>query len=339
MVHTSVFRCRFFRLGFFFCVSIFFSLLCMVFIFGCSFSASSLYGLDSIQVTTYNLQTFFDAQTVGTEYDDFKGSKTSWSASLYKERIDRLCSVLQEIDSDIYVFQEIENADIIYDISNNLKSQSDSSRTFTNAVFVPSRDKALGCAVLSRFPILSCTSHQIDYSFYGSLQPDTRPLMEVNIHCGFSIPLTVFVGHWKSKSGGEEASEVWRNRQEDLLLSRIQQSNSELFIFCGDCNRDIEEFSCVQQKVELSGRKGIQSVSSPWLFEEYAVIKGSYFYQKAWGKIDHFFLGSQVDLRSFKSEDYKPLVTEEAIPFRYTVWTGQGYSDHLPLTCIISEKE
>lgn len=318
----------------------------LLFLLGCSScsdSFPSLAGQNAVTITTYNIQTFFDAVTTGSEYDDYKGAKSSWSEEKYKIRLNRLCSVLESIDSDIFVFQEIENGNIIQDICNNLKIQGDASRTYNFAVFVPSRDAALGCAVLSRFPILSCFSHAVDIRQSSVSPPDMRPLLEVRIECGFSLPVTVFAGHWKSKAGSDELSGFWRSAQEAVLASRIKLLTDKYFIFCGDCNKDISEFNCDGEYVVL--KAGFIEASycetvpvlSPWLAAEYSKKAGSYYYEKRWEKIDHFFIGTGLYLHSFEIEDEGMHVNEQQIPVRYTVWNGQGYSDHLPLSCTFLE--
>lgn len=311
----------------------------------CSNPFPSLSGLNAVQITTYNIQTFFDAVTTGLEYDDFKGSKSSWSEEKYKIRLARLCSMLEFLDSDIFVFQEIENEQILQDISNNLKIQADASRSFSYAVFVPSRDKTLGCAVLSRFPILSCSSHAVDIRRPAVSPPDMRPLLEVSVDCGFSFPVTVFAGHWKSKAGSDEHSGFWRSAQEAVLASRISLFPEGYFIFCGDCNKDISEFHCSGAYVVLNAgdtltvKSELVHVISPWLVSPYSSLNGSYYYQKRWEKIDHFFLGTGLSLHAFKREDEGFHVNDQQIPVRYTVWNGEGYSDHLPLSCVFGEKK
>ena len=316
------------------------------FCLSCSNGYSPITGFDAVKITSYNIQTFFDSVTTGTEYDDFRGSKSSWSEDKYKTRLNRLCAMIESINSDIFVFQEIENALVLQDISNNLKVQSDPSRYYSHAVFVPSRDGALGCAVMSRFPILSCSSHQIDYRHLSSSPPDMRPLLEVRVNSGFSSSLTIFVGHWKSKAGSDVLSNIWRSAQEDVLSSRIMQLDNNLFIFCGDCNKDISEFYCDGEQVLLGKteipflhkKASCMSVYSPWLCSSNQSLDGSYYYQKKWEKIDHFFLGSDLEAQLFMTENKGSHVNDLQIPVRYTVWNGEGYSDHLPLTCVIKEK-
>ena len=77
-------------------------------------------GENQLYVVSWNVQTFFDAQTSGLEYAEFRGSKSIWSQQLYEHRLERLLDAIQQIDADILVLQEIENMAVMYDISNGL---------------------------------------------------------------------------------------------------------------------------------------------------------------------------------------------------------------------------
>ena len=61
---------------------------------------------------------------------------------------------------------------------------------------------------------------------------------------------------------------------------------------------------------------------------------GSYVYNEEWNKIDHFFLSENVSFLSFSTiSDY---TDENGYPIKYSVRTGKGYSDHLPIMCQLS---
>ena len=69
-------------------------------------------GENQLYVVSWNVQTFFDAQTSGLEYAEFRGSKSIWSQQLYEHRLERLLDAIEEIDADVLVLQEIENITI-----------------------------------------------------------------------------------------------------------------------------------------------------------------------------------------------------------------------------------
>ena len=83
------------------------------------FCCPALLSAKEISVINWNLQTFFDANRDGCEYQEFQKSE-KWNKDAYLKRLKNVCSFMNSTNSDIYVFEEIENAGIIYDISNQL---------------------------------------------------------------------------------------------------------------------------------------------------------------------------------------------------------------------------
>lgn len=290
-----------------------------------------------LSITSWNIQTFFDTTTTGREYSDFIGTKL-WSQEVYVKRLERLCETMEKIGSDVFIFQEIENEIILADIANYLTTQGNPATAYSHAVFIPSRDNVLGCAILSRYPMLSCTSHQIDYRFGKNRQPDTRPLVEVLIQASFSKPIRIYTSHWKSKSGGAEQSEHWRDAQEALIARRIQETGDQSYVFAADCNRDLSEFAENGLFILLDSENLRENTQSPYLDPRFETETGTYYFQKEWNKIDHFFIGRNLSIDYFRIENEGAHVDKDSIPFRFSIWNGQGYSDHLPITCIISEK-
>lgn len=289
-----------------------------------------------LSITSWNIQTFFDTTTTGREYADFIGSKL-WNQEVYTKRLERLCEVMEKISSDVFIFQEIENEAVLADIVNYLRTQGNPMLAYSHGVFIPSRDNVLGCAILSRYPIISCTSHQIDYRFDKKRQPDSRPLTEVLIQCSFSKPIRIYTSHWKSKSGGEAQSEIWRDAQEALLAQRIFETKDQFYVFAADCNRDLVEFSQDGMFIVLNDEKLRIKSQSPYLDSRFQIETGTYYFQKEWNKIDHFFIGQNVCIDYFCIENKGVHVDKDGLPYRFSIWNGQGYADHLPISCIISE--
>jgi hypothetical protein len=66
-------------------------------------------------------------------------------------------------------------------------------------------------------------------------------------------------------------------------------------------------------------------------------VQGSYWYDDDWEAIDHFFIpghlldGASPDVERIVLVAREPLLNERGIPARYEVYSGKGYSDHLPL--------
>ena len=293
-----------------------------------------------MRVMSWNLQTFFDAEFDGNEYSEYKTAKYGWSEEKYAARLDRLVSVIKELDADIVVMEELEKEAQLQDIANRLSGTFYLSKTYRYASFTKENGSSIGCAVLSRIPIESVTVHSIDIRT-SQTQPALRPITSVLLTKD-GTPLVLLINHWKSKSGGAERSEIWRQWQERVLarLMKKAKGKNRAVIAAGDFNKDISEFtkhmsSDGTTNIILKGEENL-AVYSPWISEngEYSE-NGSYWYKNEWERIDQFFVAGNAKITDFCAESTGDWAYEDGHPRRYQLWNGSGYSDHLPITCTL----
>lgn len=314
---------------------VFAAVLAAAFLAACS-SVSADGGGRSLSVMCWNAETFFDAVRDGTEYEEFRGG--GWDRGRYEERLDRLASVVKRLDCDVVVVEEMEKAGQLRDVANRL-GWSFLGKPYRWTGFASEPDGAIGVAVMSRLPILSVTAHSVDAAPpAGCVRPSMRPIMRVVVDVG-GREISILVNHWKSKAGGAEASEFWRDAQE-RLLSRLVLRDVEAGLpvaACGDFNRSIEEFRREVRGSANVSLKGGAAVFSPWYAADGSLPDpGSYWFRGGWERIDHFFLAGGAVAESFRAECDGEWADAEGRPRRYSVRSGRGYSDHLPLTCTIS---
>ncbi len=316
--------------------------------------------LQTISIASWNVQTFFDAVNDGCEYSDFKNS-SKWTKEMYIRRLEKLCEVMKLLNCDIIVLEEIENEAVVLDISNRLTESSWSKKKgWRYACFTKEPKSAIGCAVFSRLEISSLTAHSMDIQIHKQKQPASRPLMQLTLKAGEKEVL-LFVNHWKSKSGGQEKTEIWRDWQEAILAQCIAKTvvvnNACPVIICGDFNRSAEDFISLNQdfsaslcesfdffnkyKANLILRRFCENpvcVYSAWFCDDgsFATKIGSYYYQNSWERIDNFFFAGNVTVNQFEVVSEPPLAGQNLIPQGYKVFTDSGCSDHLPIKCIVS---
>lgn len=297
------------------------------------FFASGLFS-ETLKIVNWNVQTFFDAKTDGCEYSEFIKSK-NWNVSAYEKRVERLSEMIKEIGADVYVFEEIENSEILKDIANKVSNYSWNERkNWKYSIFAKNSGDSIGCAVFSRFPLHDTTIHNIDIRSENEKQPKCRPIIKTHIKTKDS-ELVLFVNHWKSKSGGQEKSEKWRDYQEASLASLIEEciNQGKAVLATGDFNRDIYEFNIFSNGNPNILLNGNVAVYSPWFYAEGEIYEtGSYYYKDSWERIDHFFSSPSVCLKNFKTLQGH-WSNDDGTPYRYKVYNGQGYSDHLPIYC------
>ncbi len=295
-----------------------------------------------VKVLSWNLQTFFDSNFDGIEYSEYANASGGWSKEKYDQRLERLATVVKECSPDIFVMQELENQDQLYDIFNRLCSNFNLSKNYNYGCFAKEEGSAIGIGVLSRYPLVQPCLHSLDIRSEKEKMPSVRPLLKVTVMVK-EKPLLLMAGHWKSKSGGAEKSEIWRNYQESILAQTFSyaEENKIPAIACGDFNRDISEFLQIKSSQDNSNiqLRGIQTanVYSPWFIEEEKLYEpGSYFYKNNWERIDHFFAGKYSKISDFKVENNAKWSNEDGTPCRFFLKSGSGYSDHFPISCTVS---
>ena len=263
----------------------------------------------TMSLLSWNAQTFFDGVTEGTEYREFQKSK-NWSPEKYQVRLQRLAETLKTLDADVVVLQELENDAVMQDISNMMAGGSwNRKKLWPYGAFAKEKGQAIGCGIFSRYPIASIRTHSLDVRTEKSHQPQLRPLIQVTVKVD-GRDLTIFVNHWKSKSGGEVETEPWRGWQEGVLAQNIRKVDASgcPSVAVGDFNKSIEEFSSPDNwssnKIALKNlfsKSEKTIVRSPWASPEGFVdkSKGSYFYKGNWERIDNVFVRGDIGISSF----------------------------------------
>lgn len=328
---------------------IFIVLSCVVF-FSCSvnsLSGESESDPDKSVLTfaCWNTQTFFDAEVDGVEYDDFK-NLSKWSREKYITRLGRLCEVMTSLNPDIFVLEEIESQSVVQDIANQL-SGSDWNRnnTWRYACFAKETNSAIGCAVFSKYELSQLKTHSVCVKSQKESQPSMRPVIEVSVIVD-EKKLVIFANHWKSKLGNED-SEIWRDWQEFSCAYNVDACISgdaaSVCVLCGDFNRDATEFLICQNgsgkcntKLRTLGK--CVELYSPWFTDSGSLAfgTGSYYYNGNWERIDNILVSSNVHLSAFSARAQIPWAKSNCIPNEYSIYTGEGYSDHLPLMCVLT---
>ena len=291
-----------------------------------------------IKIACWNTQTFFDSVTEGTEYNEFIKNK-SWNEEAYRIRLERLASAIKNFDADVVVLEEIENESVMHDIANFLSGEWNSKKAYSYACFAKEKGGSIGVGVLSRLELASPTVHAMDIRGESEM-PSMRPLLQVTVlKAGHELAL--FINHWKSMSGGKEETDIWREYQEELLARRMAGKISQNVpaIACGDFNRDLMDFSEGEERDTVYLNAGLDeegvSVKSLWYTQSGSLIEpGSYYFEGEWSRIDHFFASEAVDVIDFNVQTDGPWCNESThVPERYMIYSGKGYSDHLPITC------
>ncbi|MDR2897628.1 MAG: endonuclease/exonuclease/phosphatase family protein [Spirochaetaceae bacterium] len=316
----------------------------------CNCSSYEKSSTSSAVIMSWNVQTFFDALEEGSEFAEFRGGKTRWNAGQYEARLDRLMEVIESIGRgkglpDMLLLQEIENAGVLYDLSNRNSFRIRGKPAFRYGIYAGEKGGAFGVGALSRFPIIRAAVHRVTTG--DAAEAFTRPVLEVEAALpGNAGSLILFICHWKSKHGNSASGNALRALQESALGTRMllasQRYPGVTAIAAGDFNRPREEFTLQRdgspeempyiQLDTLSGEPYSVSGFPIAEYDEYGgQSTGTYYFRGKWETIDHFLISPGHALPRAFILNNGPHITPEGTPFRYEVFSGRGYSDHVPI--------
>jgi endonuclease/exonuclease/phosphatase family metal-dependent hydrolase len=213
---------------------------------GCGFSGCDTgAGLDggenqsSLTIMTWNVQALFDGTEAGTEYEEYRES-ADWSGEKYDGRLNAMAQAIGNMEPgapDILALEEVENAGVLDDLAGGALGAHGYKWSF----FATADGTSLGIGVLSRVPLVNSRAHAL--SFNGETTP--RPVLEVWVQHG-DEPLALFICHWKSKLGGDDATETLRRASARILLRRMREIQRESpgvpMAVMGDLNENHDEF-------------------------------------------------------------------------------------------------
>lgn len=317
-------------------------------------------GPERLFIMSWNVQNLFDDIDNGTEYREFDPENGTWTYDDFTRKAAALADVIAAAvpgGPDIIIFQEVENENALLHLNDNyLKSCG-----YQYNLFLPTEDSAVGCAVLSRIPVVQASSHGVN-----ALGEDAgRNISAVHLYSSvINFNMHLFVNHWKSKLGGAAETEFRRkaasSRLNQLMNAAAGEDAGALLLAAGDFNESHDEFVrnsgayttaimpaddplsadepaallYTRSPEDLCSRSGRQIFYSPW---DDSTLPGSYFYNNEWQTIDNFFLGegffngSGWEYDCFWVAATAFNTTESGLPLEWSVSRAAGCSDHLPV--------
>ena len=196
-------------------------------------------GGDTLSIAVWNLQAFFDGTETGFEYAEYLEG-AGWSAEKYQARLTalgRAVDAMGDTAPSILALVEAENAGVLETLAETTLSKHGYTRTF----FAAHPGNSLGIGILSRYPLSDTRLHSV--SSDAGVIP--RPVLEAWVRVSEN-PIALFVCHWKSKLGSEDATEALRRSAARVILRRMREIEAETpgtpVIIMGDLNENHDEF-------------------------------------------------------------------------------------------------
>ena len=309
---------------------------------------------DSFKIAFYNVENLFDIYDdpikIDSEY--LPTSKLKWTQERYDKKLQNIAKVMEEMNfPTILGMAEIENRKVLEDLVNQPIIKE---KNYNIAHFESPDERGIDVAMIYKkgdFEVKNMKYHRI---VFPKNADKTRDILEVSgILRG--MPLTVFINHWPSRSGGAAESEPKRVFVAETLKRAVdsifQKDKNSQVLMMGDLNDEPNDISLRQGlgAIEWQGDRK-QTLVYDGLYNLASRVKssglGSYYYQKHWETIDQIIVSGNFLTRKsklttgdeqqiFKADflTYFDKSTNMKPPARtYTgpVYRG-GFSDHFPV--------
>ncbi|MDR3122488.1 MAG: endonuclease/exonuclease/phosphatase family protein [Treponema sp.] len=297
----------------------------------------------TLRVVTWNVQALFDGNQSGTEYSEYF-NEAGWGSEKFSARVNGISQAIGRMAGgppDILALEEIENLQCLEALASGELAKYGYGWTY----FAKNRGASLGIGVLSRIPFTEARAHGMVWD----QETAPRPVLELWLYPE-DDPLALFVCHWKSKLGGDDATETLRRASARIILRRIREIRSAYpdvpAVIMGDLNENYDEFyrrggtilsallpddpdasdlagadyadlSRGGDFLLLSGEKPPAAAnfdpSTPVFYSpwEQELQNGSYYYRNEWETIDHFLLSEEFfDQRGWDFSSCRVLAQE-----------------------------
>ena len=287
----------------------------------------------------WNLQALFDGQEAGNEYAEYREA-AGWTAEKYAARITAFSQAVLQMASlpmageeapskqkipDLIGFLEVENTGVLGDLAGGALSK----QGYSWIAFANLPGSSLGIGFISRYPLVDVRAHSITVGKHTA----PRPVLELRLEPRGKA-LVFLLCHWKSKLGGDNATEAQRRSSARVVQRRLRELKltepDTPVIVMGDLNENHDEFyrrsvfsallpddpdaaelaariskeakSCLGAAdfLVLSGEKPPRSIyfsdDVEALYSPWDddLTDGSYYYKDSWETIDHVLLSDAL---------------------------------------------
>lgn len=206
-----------------------------------------------VTLGSFNVQTLFDGDYDGGEFDEFNPYASSWNDHAYRARLQDLAGVIRSLTPagppELLALQELEGADVLADLAAALGEGR-----------YPYRACAPGPAVMpvciaSVYPFVELRTHALRaeapaaaHAAAGApvLPAESPPALRSMLEAQVKTPagrLRVLVGHWKSAREGRDETRYLRGIAALSVRRRIAglraEGSAETIVLAGDLNTEI----------------------------------------------------------------------------------------------------
>lgn len=312
----------------------------------------------SLQLMFYNTENFFDTLDSPLDDDEFLPvSARKWNSYKYYRKLDNIFRVIVLCASgmetpDIIGLCEVENDTVLHDLCEKTYLKREG---YAYLVSEGKDERGINTALIYRREKLGLISSEswcpVDST---GMYMTTRAVLYCSFRHGGDT-LDILICHWPSRRGGAISSDKRRQAVASFIKEKIDSIGPERkIILMGDMNDE----PCSESVCETLGARYITEGGARGLLvntnKPGEQGRGTYKYRGTWYAFDQIILskalfdagsGLAYEERSFRIVDDLALLCNDD-SYRglrpFGTWYGYdyqgGYSDHLPVTAVLSAR-
>ena len=324
-----------------------------------------------IKIVNYNVENLFDLKYSKKEYPKYHPAIDGWNSTVFNAKINNISSVIASIDPNIIVLEEIENRNVAKFL---MKACNKKSTKFKYIAFSDdSTRSAIGTAILSDYKLENIETIRVkvssrSYSRNLLIADAITPIGKIKI----------VAVHLPSKRAKEDhrvlAAKVVKSVIDTIsipyiIIGDFNESFDEACKLESENMNNSNGVTGINHILKTAHSKPnhklklntindvIQNRSllyDPWIEVEDSV-RFSYRYQGEYSTLDHILLsqkllnnsGINYKYGSFKHITLGGALLKDGTPYRFESvkkdgkyhFTGKGFSDHLPISIVLTGKK
>lgn len=310
---------------------------------------------DEFTIASWNCENLFDTEDdpkVQGDEDYTPDAAKKWTKDRLETKLDNLSSVIKKLNGgkgpDVLGVCEVENRKVVEMLRDKLKSLA---RKYEIIHQDSPSERGIDCAIIydsAVFKLADSKFHHVDAE-------NTRDIVEAKLQRN-GKDLYVFMDHWPSRFHDEsfrvKAADVARKRIDEILATDAKAD----IIMLGDFNDDITNESIRDHLRTVADAK---SLTTGRMFDTLDHVrtegKGTLVYKNKWDLLDHIIISpGLLDSAGFQWKEgssqpvdfpellyqpkYEGIIARPSSSYTKDDFHKNGYSDHLPVTCVLIQQ-
>ena len=316
----------------------------------------------------YNLENLFDIST-SSERSDFlkkklKNELKGWTRAVLNKKYANLVNVISRFNNglgpDILGVGEVENKKVVTELANKL---SDALGRTYNVIHENSADKrGIDTALIYDSHLYDAEDQTFTLRIFK--RNPTRDLFQIHLKTKEGNTLILILNHWPSRKGGVFESEPFRIMVAENLAYWIERIHEErgskpAIVLMGDFNDNPFDRSIAVNLLSTSNPKEVLNATSTHkffnpMFTYIGSGVGTHVYGNDQNILDQFMLSKAIVSQSasspFNFDGAEIVMFDNMVkgdyntPIRFgrpsskSQYNPEGFSDHLPIKLILSER-